>query len=328
MNRKIKVAFIYKRNNPFLTGTHFDNTYYHFLMKALPNNQDVDVVNFPTGNEFDASVLKSKFDIILLWNNNPSELPEKILGIKDVGMPIISGVGDPEGVKRSIPCHDKWKIDYYYQYMPEQLFYDWGYPRDFKYKSIFFGLEASLYQNVRPFKKRIKNKILNSGAVGNLKFISRIINYVRNPKYNSLSCYKLRTKCNELSFVDYTSTLQHEFVGDKYPLLLQKYASAIAAGTVETAMKYWEIPAAGCLTFMEITTKNKGEYLGFKDGESSIFINESNYKQKFQQYMDEPDNPKWEKIAMMGRKHALQEFNNEKASQSLVKLMKDLLIKK
>jgi hypothetical protein len=30
----------------------------------------------------------------------------------------------------------------------------------------------------------------------------------------------------------------------------------------------------------------------------------------------------------MGRKHALQEFNNEKASQSLVKLMKDLLIKK
>ena len=61
---------------------------------------------------------------------------------------------------------------------------------------------------------------------------------------------------------------------------------------------------------------------------SSIFINESNYKQKFQQYMDEPDNPKWEKIAMMGRKHALQEFNNEKASQSLVKLMKELLIKK
>tara|TARA_B100001146_G_scaffold31095_1_gene24511 strand:- start:992 stop:1168 length:177 start_codon:yes stop_codon:yes gene_type:complete len=50
--------------------------------------------------------------------------------------------------------------------------------------------------------------------------------------------------------------------------------------------------------------------------------------QKFQQYIDEPDNPKWKKIAAMGRKHALQEFNNEKAPQSLVKLMKDLLIKK
>ena len=109
-----------------------------------------------------------------------------------------------------------------------------------------------------------------------MKFISRIVNYVRNPKYNSLSTYKLRTKCNELPFVDYTSTLQHEFVGDKYTLLLQKYAAAIAAATLEPTVKYWEIPAAGCLTFMEITTKNKGEYLGFKDGESSIFINESN----------------------------------------------------
>jgi hypothetical protein len=37
--------------------------------------------------------------------------------------------------------------------------------------------------------------------------------------------------------------------------------------------------------------------------------------QKFQQYIDEPDNPKWKKIAAMGRKHALQEFNNEKASR-------------
>ena len=324
MNRKIKVAFIYKRNNPFLTGTHFDNTYYHFLMKALPNNQDVDVVNFPTGNEFDASVLKSKFDIILLWNNNPSNLPEKILGIKDVGIPIISGVGDPVDVKKSIPYHDKWKIDYYYQYMPEQLFYDWGYPRDFKYKSIFFGLESSLYQNVKPFKKRIKRKILNSGNVGNLKFISRIVNYVRNPKYNSLSTYKLRTKCNELSFVDYTSTLQHEFVGDKYPLLLQKYAAAIAASTYSPCIKYWEIPAAGCLTFMEITDKNKGEYVGFEDGKTAIFIDEDNYKLRFKQYLSEPDNPKWERIAEAGRVYSLENFNNDKAVFHLIDLMESL----
>ena len=33
---------------------------------------------------------------------------------------------------------------------------------------------------------------------------------------------------------------------------------AIAATSVETTIKYWEIPAAGCLTFMEITEKNKG----------------------------------------------------------------------
>ena len=67
------------------------------------------------------------------------------------------------------------------------------------------------------------------GSSKNTKFLSKIFN-----RFNSDSAlyhYKLRTLCNKLSYVDYTSTLQHEFVGDKYPLLLQKYQSAIAATT-------------------------------------------------------------------------------------------------
>ena len=32
---------------------------------------------------------------------------------------------------------------------------------------------------------------------------------------------------------------------------------------------------------MEITEKNNGEYLGYIDGESAIFINEKNYQNKF-----------------------------------------------
>ena len=186
-------------------------------------------------------------------------------------------------------------------------------------------MESSLYEKIKPFNERIKNKIINSGATGNTKFLSKIINNILNPKFNSLKGYYLRTKCNELPYVDYTTTLKNEFINDKYPTLLQKYASAIAATSDTPSIKYWEIPAAGCLTFMEITNENRGNYLGFIDGETAIFINQKNYKEKFQEFLDDSNNPKWEKIANSGRKFVLKNLNNDKAVESLVEIMKKLI---
>ena len=120
-------------------------------------------------------------------------------------------------------------------------------------------------------------------------------------------------------------TLKNEFINDKYPILLQKYASAIAATSDTPSIKYWEIPAAGCLTFMEITDENRGKYLGFIDGETAIFIDQKNYKEKFQEFLDDPNNPKWGKIANSGRNFVLKKFNNDKAVESLVKIMKKLI---
>ena len=131
--------------------------------------------------------------------------------------------------------------------------------------------------------------------------------------------------CTKLPYVDYTSTLNHDYVGDKYKILLQKYQAAIAATTNFPTIKYWEIPAAGCLTFMEITKKNNGEYLGYIDGESAIFINEDNYKEKFEEYLRNPDLPKWKEIAERGRKHAMDNLNNDIATNSLADLMENLL---
>jgi len=76
---------------------------------------------------------------------------------------------------------------------------------------------------------------------------------------------------------------------------------------------------------MEITKLNQGDYLGFQDGETAIFINEKNYKQKFNEYLNDPNNPKWELIANQGRKHALENLNNDKAVTSLVELMEEIL---
>ena len=182
-----------------------------------------------------------------------------------------------------------------------------------------------MYQNTKPFDERIKNKILNSGNVGNLHFISKIINDIRDPKWNNYRCKILRTKCNNLSFVDYTPTLDHQYINDRYPLLLQKYRAGIAADTYSPVIKYWEIAAAGCLTFMEITKKNKGEYTGFKDNETAIFINEKNYQEKFNEYLSDIENRKWGEIAQAGKEFAMRNFNNDEGVKSLVELMRTLV---
>ena len=75
---------------------------------------------------------------------------------------------------------------------------------------------------------------------------------------------------------------------------------------------------------MEITDKNYGKYLGYKDGENAVFVNEKNYQEKFNEYLKDIDNPKWEKIANAGREYALENFNNDKGIDSLVDLMEEL----
>jgi len=293
-------------------------------MKALDRNDRLDVQYIKTDDVYDCSKLKDKTDIILLWENSPFGMPRELKGIKELEIPVISRVTDPSRAKASRSLGEKWGIDYYFNFFSESFFHSL-YPENFRYKTIFYGVEKSLYVNLKPFNERIKNRILNSGNIGNDKFISKIINDLRNPKWNNYRCKVLRTKCAKLSFVDYTQTLKHNFVNDDYPLLLEKYQAAIAADTYSPVQKYWEMPAAGCLTFMEITEKNQGMHTGFKNDETSIFINESNYKEKFQEYLNDIDNKKWKEIAENGRKFALDNFNNDSGIDNLAGLMEELI---
>ena len=75
---------------------------------------------------------------------------------------------------------------------------------------------------------------------------------------------------------------------------------------------------------MEITEKNNGYFLGYNDNETAVFINEKNYKEKFQQYLSDPDNPKWEQIANAGREYTMNNLTNDRAVSSLVELMKEV----
>ncbi len=327
MRKKINVALIYKKNYTFFNKEHFDNTTYYFFLKSLLENDSLDVQLFPTDNEFDCRKLQGKIDVILLANNNTDATPEKLIGIKDVRIPVICRTGDPHSAERynQIEFHEKWKIDYYFNFIHEDYFYEF-YPKKIPYKTIIFGLEKSLYQNISPFHNRIKNKILLTGAIAHKNFSKKLKWKFKKPSHGeTIFEYKLRTMCSSIPYVDYTPTLNHDFIADKYPVLLQKYQSSIAATTNFPTIKYWEIPAAGCLTFMEITDKNRGKYLGYTDDKNAIFINEKNYEKKFEDYLSDPDNEKWKIIAESGREYAIQNFSNERAVEKLVNLMTELI---
>ena len=123
--KEIKIGFIYQENNVFLTGNHFDNTYYHFFMNALQRNDKLIIKNFPVKREIDCDRLKGKVDAILLWENSSFGMPEKILNIDKLDVPVISRVGDPNRAKDSIDYHEKWKITHYFHFVHKDFFMDY-----------------------------------------------------------------------------------------------------------------------------------------------------------------------------------------------------------
>jgi len=76
---------------------------------------------------------------------------------------------------------------------------------------------------------------------------------------------------------------------------------------------------------MEITEKNDGKFIGFENNESCIFINEKNYEKKFQEFLSDPENKKWEEIAQSGRDFAMNELNNDNAVKKIVNIMRELI---
>ena len=326
--KKIRVAFIFKSSNPYMSKKAWATTYYHFFMDALKRNEELDVSYFPAEKSFDTTVLKNNFDIILLWENHPWGSPDELIGIQNLNIPVICRINDAHDakIKGKIEYHEKYKIDYYFGYLPKSFFYKY-YPKNFKYKVIIYGVEPSLYQNLTPFSQRIKNKILCSGATASTKLTTRLFEQIIRfrGETSMFKHYKLRTMSIKLPYVDYTTTLDHKYVNDNYPKLLEQYRTSIASHSLYPVIKYWENTASNCLTFMEITEKNGAEILGFKNNETAIFINEKNYKQKFEEYLADPDNPKWEEIANAGREYTMQNLTNDNAVESLVEIMKELI---
>ena len=70
VEKKTRVALIYKKNYTFFNENHFDKTTYYFFMKALKRNSKLNVEYFPSKHKFDISKLKNNFDLILIPDNH------------------------------------------------------------------------------------------------------------------------------------------------------------------------------------------------------------------------------------------------------------------
>ena len=56
-----------------------------------------------------------------------------------------------------------------------------------------------------------------------------------------------------------------------------------------------------------------------------MFITEKNYQSKLEEFISDPDNPKWEKIADAGKEYVMKNLTNDTAVNELVKLMRELI---
>lgn len=347
MNKKLEIAFLHKKTDPFYTGKHSDNTTYEFLVKGMQRNKNIQYTIIPISQEYDAYLhLKGKVDAVILSSCRDHNIP-KIQGLKKLNVPILVRCGDFHDAARygtgEQNYHD-YGVDCMFNFMSDKYFYKY-YPTNMNYSTILFGVESSLYSNLVSFNNRIKDTILNSGVTEHntalrYRIIKSLFFYAKDIMYNPEKIsiysrlfhpspllyhyYKLRSDCNRLDYVTYdTKTKNYKQVS--YQHMLSRYRAAIAATTYYPTIKYWEIAAAGCLTFMEITDVNDGKYLGFEDKKTCVIINKDNYKKRFEEYLADPDNPLWEEIAQAGREYALQNFNNDKASNDLVSLIHKFL---
>ena len=320
------MALVYSKANKHYTESHYNDPYYLFFRRALQRNKklDIDYIEH-MGRGIDPSSLHKDYDVVLIPSIDTATLLA-LSGIENSSIPVIVKSGDPHTTKMHnvLLRHKELKIDYYFDLYAPSSFYKY-YPKHFKYETVVFGLEPSLYSNLRPYDERVHDRIAISGVMDKPDLKHKLYYRVflrRIPEFSSWHHYKLRTKCNSLPYVIHTRDVWPDQGTEELPEVLSIFRAAIAAATTFPTMKYMETPASGCLTFMEITEQNDGLHLGYKDGKTAIFLNDDNYKTKLKDFIDNPHDPKWKRIAQAGQKYTLEHLSNDNATDSLVNLMR------
>lgn len=86
--------------------------------------------------------------------------------------------------------------------------------------------------------------------------------------------------------------------GVMYPNFLSQYAGSLALCDTHICPKYSEMPLAGCVTFAQY--QHDYERMGFKDGESCIYVTKANLHKKINDFKN--DTKGYQHIADAGRK--------------------------
>lgn len=123
-----------------------------------------------------------------------------------------------------------------------------------------------------PILKR-KPEVLANGALNHL------------PGFRGYEFRKWAFRQPEVSFVEHCKNDTSVPRGLDYPKLLLEYAGALALCDTHTPPKYTEIPMAGCVCFAQ--HQKDYERMGFKDGESCIYVNKKNFAKTIKDFKND-----------------------------------------
>ena len=84
-------------------------------------------------------------------------MPEEIVGIHSLEIPVIARCGDPVDATNAIKFHEKWKIDYYISFYSEEFFHEL-YPKILNTKQYFMVLNHPSSKILIRFKIESKTK--------------------------------------------------------------------------------------------------------------------------------------------------------------------------
>jgi glycosyltransferase involved in cell wall biosynthesis len=173
-------------------------------------------------------------------------IPAAITGLASINSPRVCFVGDPHGAG-SYEDLVALGIDACFYQHPPSYFYRF-YPKEMQYWWIPQGVDSRLYSSVKPWKDRISDTCLLTGALGG-------------------ELYAFRNQASQLQGVTYVAPggySQHGYAagqwdGDNYKSLLDSYQIHIASGGYSFCNKYLESMAAGCCTIAHVGEDTNAE---------------------------------------------------------------------
>jgi hypothetical protein len=316
---KPRIAFLYRPDNPYLCGKRSNINFEKFYLNTLKNLEDVDIDYYGTKDEFDCKDIAGKYDVYLFFDVEEWGISPKLKNVESLRGIKICSIGDAHGANKFSKAYQATKkelvsrfgIDYCYYQHTEDYFYKF-YPKSVKYWCLPLGVDTKLYHSVKPFKERRKDKVLLSGSV-------------------CLPYYPIRVKIKDYPNVFYQKPGSYQgfdlynpgkYDKNGFKELLENWRFSVASA-YSIVMKYFEIPASGCLSLSYVD--NGASIIGFKDNENSIFVNENNVEEKIKEVLSTSDDPKWEAIAENGRIFILETYSYEKCAKRLMNKIKEIL---
>lgn len=302
----LDVALLYNRRDRGIHGRHWKLNNYRFFRDELP--RQVNFKEYPIWRGFDCSRLKC--DVAILF----SILRKNLAGMK------LEGFKGLDCVKVT-RAPDAWQIDDEYNRTAKEIgidlvmsFQSPNCQYDFldktiPYKRYILGIDEVTYKNPDNWDERRQDRILSSGVL--------------SVPYHPLWFYYFRTECTYSRYVEHVP--KGHYLGVDYWKLLTQYRAAIACMSYTSVLKYFEIPMCGCLMFAEVTEKNQISDMGFIDGVNCVYIDKNNYEDRFQEFVEDFNNPKWKRIAETGHKLVKNTYNNRKQVREFVQALESMV---